>query len=222
MKKSIIGVPEETRRINEKTFNSEFLRVIHGKDRMYSDTDTPPVAIDIDYPSLNKENILQPWEILNEFPITINELIYIEKQGFYKEFTSLIEQFPNSSRKLLGLVQRTYYYLRKHKLPKEFQYDFQDILYDILSNKVSRDNLEPIIIQIQKTGDYNSQLYLQSENILDEKMLQRIRVIIEDFERSEQGSPFHKLFRVVKTHFPMLTSEQITSALHKIGKKNTR
>ncbi|MCK4847412.1 MAG: Glu-tRNA(Gln) amidotransferase subunit GatE [Candidatus Heimdallarchaeota archaeon] len=221
MKKSIIGVPEETRRINEKTFNSEFLRVIHGKDRMYSDTDTPPIAIDIDYPSLNKENILQPWEILDEFPITINELIYIEKQSFYKEFTSLIEQFPNSSRKLLGLVQRTSYYLRKHKLSKG-SHDFQGILQDILANKISRDNLEPIIIQIQKTGEYNSKHYLQSENILDEKILQRIRVIIEDFETTEQGSPFYKLFRVVKTHFPMLTSEQITSALHKIGRKNTR
>jgi len=222
MKKSSIGVPEETRRINEKTFNSEFLRVIHGKDRMYSDTDTPPISISIDYPSLNQENIVPPWQILTEFPITINELTFIEKKGFYKEFTLLIEQFPNSSRKLLGLIQKISYYLRKHSFVKESQHDFQGILYDILANKVSRDNLESIIIEIQKTGDYNSKNYLQSENILDEKILQRIKVIIEDYETTEKGSPFHKLFRVVKNHFPMLSSEQITSALHKTGRRNTR
>ncbi|MHA1236719.1 MAG: hypothetical protein ACTSQ9_03540, partial [Candidatus Hodarchaeales archaeon] len=88
--------------------------------------------------------------------------------------------------------------------------------------KVSRDNLEPIMVEIQKTGSYNSQNYLQSENILDKQMLQRIKVIIEDYETIEQDSLFYKLFRVVKTHFPMLTSEQITSALHKIGRKNQR
>ncbi|MHA1206802.1 MAG: Glu-tRNA(Gln) amidotransferase subunit GatE [Candidatus Hodarchaeales archaeon] len=222
MKKSIMGVPEETRRVNEKTFNSEFLRVIHGKDRMYSDTDTPPISISIDYPLLNKENIIPPWEILSKFPITIKELKYIEKKNFYKEYTSLINQFPNRSRNLLGLIQKTSYYLRKHDLAKESQHDFQGVFQDILSNKVSRDNLEPIMVEIQKTGSYNSQNYLQSENILDKQMLQRIKVIIEDYETIEQDSLFYKLFRVVKTHFPMLTSEQITSALHKIGRKNQR
>jgi Glu-tRNA(Gln) amidotransferase subunit E-like FAD-binding protein len=222
MKKSIMGVPEETRRVNEKTFNSEFLRVIHGKDRMYSDTDTPPISISIDYPLLNKENIIPPWEILSKFPITIQELKYIEKNGFYKEYTSLINQFTNRSRNLLGLIQKTSYYLRKHEFAKDSQHNFQSVFQDILSNKVSRDNLEPIIVEIQKTGDYNAKNYLQSKNILDKQMLQRIKVIIEDYETIEKEFPFHKLFRVVKTHFPMLSSEQITSALHKIGRKNKR
>ena len=222
MKKSIIGVPEETRRVNEESFNSEFLRVIHGKDRMYSDTDTPPVSISIDYPSLNKENIIPPWTILAEFPVTIAELTYIEKNGFYKEFTSLIYQFPNTSRTLLGLIQKTSYLLSKNKLTKESQHDFQGIFCDILTNKVSRDKLEVIIVELQKTGNYDNNFYLQSENILDEKILQRIKVIIEDYEAIEKDKPFHMLFRVVKTHFPMLSSEQITSALTKIGKKNPR
>ncbi len=222
MKKSVIGVPEETRRVNEETFNSEFLRVIHGKDRMYSDTDTPPVSISIDFPSLNKENILPPWTILAEFPITISELTYIEKSGFYKEFTSLIYQFPNTSRTLLGLIQKTSYLLRKNKLTKESQHDFKEIFCDILANKVSRDNLEPIIIEMQKNGTYNNKNFLQSENIMDEKILQRIKVIIEDYETVEKDQPSHQLFRVVKTHFPMLSSEQIISALTKIGRKNPR
>jgi glutamyl-tRNA(Gln) amidotransferase subunit E len=222
MKKSINGVPEETRRVNEETFNSEFLRVIHGKDRMYSDTDTPPVSISIDYPSLNKEKIIPPWTILAEFPVTSAELTYIEKNGFYKEFTSLIYQFPNISRTLLGLIQKSSYLLSKNKLTKESQHDFQGIFEDILANKISRDKLEEIIVDLKKIGNYNNNFYLQSENILDEKILQRIKVIIEDYEKIEKDKPFHMLFRVVKTHFPMLSSEQITTALTKIGKKNPR
>jgi glutamyl-tRNA(Gln) amidotransferase subunit E len=222
MKKSLIGVPEETRRVNEMTFNSEFLRVIHGKDRMYSDTDTPPVPISIDYPSLNQENIVPPWKILEQFPLTINELTYVEKVGFYKEFTSLIKQFPDSSRTLLGLIQKSSHYFSKHKFVKTSQHDFQDIFRDILANKVSRDKLEPIIIEIQKEGEYKSKNHLQSDNILDEQILQRIKVIVVDYETIEQDPHFYMLFRVVKTHFPMLSSEQIISALSKIGRKNKR
>ncbi|MHA2231854.1 MAG: Glu-tRNA(Gln) amidotransferase subunit GatE, partial [Candidatus Hodarchaeales archaeon] len=44
MKLALKGVPQETRRVLPNG-NSEFLRVIHGKDRLYPDTDTEGIPI---------------------------------------------------------------------------------------------------------------------------------------------------------------------------------
>ncbi|MHA2364008.1 MAG: Glu-tRNA(Gln) amidotransferase subunit GatE [Candidatus Hodarchaeales archaeon] len=45
VKLALNGVPEETRRVLVNG-NNEFLRVIHGKERLYPDTDTPPIYIE--------------------------------------------------------------------------------------------------------------------------------------------------------------------------------
>ena len=47
------GVPEETRRMLPNG-NNEFLRVIHGKERLYPDTDTPPIP----YPREKTDTIM--------------------------------------------------------------------------------------------------------------------------------------------------------------------
>lgn len=44
VKMALHGVPQETRRLLSDG-NSEFLRVIHGKERIYPDTDTPPIVV---------------------------------------------------------------------------------------------------------------------------------------------------------------------------------
>ncbi len=61
------GVPQETRRALIDG-NSEFLRVIHGKDRLYPDTDTPIIDMDMDEVYALKEKVgKRPWEIEKEY-----------------------------------------------------------------------------------------------------------------------------------------------------------
>ena len=218
MKKALQGVPEETRRINPKTYNSEFLRVIHGKDRMYSDTDTPPVSISLDYTTLLSDNIA-PWELCEKLPISVRELISIEKANFYQEFSKIVQKYPDSTRKLLGLIQRTSYYLRKHELKK----DTNNLIYvqlfkDFISGKVSKDVLEKIILEINHSGKYDRKARLSNSSTLDNEMYRRIKVVITESEKQSSDITLDRLFGILKTHFPMLTSEQIHSTLRKEGK----
>jgi glutamyl-tRNA(Gln) amidotransferase subunit E len=65
-KMALDGVPEETRRFLEDN-NTEFLRVIHGKDRLYPDTDTPPIDMDIaKIEKFKKKDKKRPWELEEE------------------------------------------------------------------------------------------------------------------------------------------------------------
>jgi glutamyl-tRNA(Gln) amidotransferase subunit E len=65
-KMALDGVPQETRRLLPNG-NSEFLRVIHGKERIYPDTDTPPIVITQDLIQECRTKVgKRPWEISEE------------------------------------------------------------------------------------------------------------------------------------------------------------
>ncbi len=94
VKMALDGVPQETRRLL-RDGNSEFLRIIHGKERIYPDTDTPPLVISKDEIKELKHRVgRRPWEIqeelhakynFNEFQI--DQLIRREKIEEFYEFT---------------------------------------------------------------------------------------------------------------------------------------
>jgi glutamyl-tRNA(Gln) amidotransferase subunit E len=66
VRQALDGVPQETRRLLPNG-NSEFLRVIHGKERIYPDTDTPPIVISRDIISETRDNVgKRPWEIAKD------------------------------------------------------------------------------------------------------------------------------------------------------------
>jgi glutamyl-tRNA(Gln) amidotransferase subunit E len=65
-KMALEGVPQETRRLLPNG-NTEFLRVIHGKERIYPDTDTPPIVISKELIEECKVKVgKRPWEIYDE------------------------------------------------------------------------------------------------------------------------------------------------------------
>jgi glutamyl-tRNA(Gln) amidotransferase subunit E len=65
-KQALGGVPQETRRLLPNG-NSEFLRVIHGKERIYPDTDTPPIVTSKDLINETRKTVgKRPWEIAKE------------------------------------------------------------------------------------------------------------------------------------------------------------
>lgn len=60
------GIPQETRRLLPNG-NTEFLRVIHGKERIYPDTDTPPIVISKELVEDSKKRVGRcPWEVYEE------------------------------------------------------------------------------------------------------------------------------------------------------------
>lgn len=66
VKIALEGVPQETRRLLPNG-NTEFLRVIHGKERIYPDTDTPPIVISKELVEDSKKKVGRcPWEVYEE------------------------------------------------------------------------------------------------------------------------------------------------------------
>jgi glutamyl-tRNA(Gln) amidotransferase subunit E len=66
-KMALDGVPQETRRLLPNG-NSEFLRVIHGKERIYPDTDTPPIVVSREMVDECRKIVgKRPWEIYDDF-----------------------------------------------------------------------------------------------------------------------------------------------------------
>jgi len=80
-KLALDGVPQETRRLMPNG-NTEFLRVIHGKERIYPDTDTPPIVISKELIEDCKSQIgKSPWETYTELN---------SKYGFNKHKVDLL------------------------------------------------------------------------------------------------------------------------------------
>jgi len=81
VKQALDGVPQETRRLLPNG-NSEFLRVIHGKERIYPDTDTPPIVIAKDLVDESRKAVgKRPWEITHDLH---------NKYGFNQHQTDLL------------------------------------------------------------------------------------------------------------------------------------
>lgn len=95
-KQAFDGVPEETRRALPNG-NNEFLRVIHGKERLYPDTDTPPIPY-------SHENAVRIKERLGPRPLEL----WKEYQSYgltFAQLTDLIrsEQIPLFHRLVIDL-----------------------------------------------------------------------------------------------------------------------
>jgi len=66
VKIALDGVPQETRKLLP-TGNTEFLRVIHGKERIYPDTDTPPIVISEEIAAEFRKGVgKRPWEVFED------------------------------------------------------------------------------------------------------------------------------------------------------------
>ncbi len=108
VKIAIDGVPQETRRFVQNG-NSEFLRVIHGKDRIYPDTDTPPIVISLDkIQEMTKDLGDRPWEVFGDLNDKysfshdqIDLLIRDEKVEKFYDYTETRKIDANLAYKLL-------------------------------------------------------------------------------------------------------------------------
>lgn len=113
-KQALEGVPQETRRLLPNG-NSEFLRVIHGKERIYPDTDTPPIVISKDLIRETRKTVgRRPWEIAEDLSSRysfnqhqVDLLIRDEKtEKFYNYVDKLHLDGPLAYRLLIELSRQ--------------------------------------------------------------------------------------------------------------------
>ncbi|MHA2255373.1 MAG: hypothetical protein ACXAAM_04825, partial [Candidatus Heimdallarchaeaceae archaeon] len=113
VKIAVDGVPQETRRFIQNG-NTEFLRVIHGKDRIYPDTDTPPIVISLDkIQEMTKNLKKRPWEVFEDLndkygfsQDQIDLLIRDEKVEKFYDYTETKKIDANLAYRLLIDIPR--------------------------------------------------------------------------------------------------------------------
>ena len=94
-KQAFDGVPQETRRVLANG-NNEFLRVIHGKERLYPDTDTPLVPYSMKkYEQICRKPILRPVELLTKYAnhgLTLDKLELIIREERVDQFIKMTDK----------------------------------------------------------------------------------------------------------------------------------
>ncbi|MGD0496298.1 MAG: Glu-tRNA(Gln) amidotransferase subunit GatE [Candidatus Bathyarchaeia archaeon] len=154
LKMALDGVPMETRKLLPSG-NTEFLRVIHGKERIYPDTDTPPVVIPSELVDDCRKKVgKRPWEILEELHSKhhldqnqVDLLIREEKVEKFCDYTQrlglkgssayyLLIELPRSSRrKGIKISDRIIDELASHLSEKLMNYSQIDSLIKILGRE---------------------------------------------------------------------------------------
>ena len=157
LKYALDGVPQETRRLLPNG-NTEFLRVIHGKDRLYPDTDTPALDLDLEkIQNLKKKVGKRPWEIEKEFEEKYN-LSFTQLQNLVHEhrlddFLYIINQNSIKPKLLYFYLTETLKYIRR-KGVNTSEIDAEEI------NKGIREELSK---KSPSLFDYAVQHYLHSK-----------------------------------------------------------
>jgi len=156
-KMALEGVPQETRRLLPNG-NTEFLRVIHGKERIYPDTDTPPVVIPKELIEECKAKVgKRPWEIQaglhskhNFTQTQVDLLIRDEKIGKFYEHVEklglkgsiayrLLIELPRSKRRRgLEVSQKTLDRLAQELANKRITLQQAEALAEILAKEPSK------------------------------------------------------------------------------------
>ncbi|MHA1685680.1 MAG: Glu-tRNA(Gln) amidotransferase subunit GatE [Candidatus Heimdallarchaeaceae archaeon] len=182
VKIALDGVPQETRRLLPNG-NTEFLRVIHGKERIYPDTDTPPIAFTPEEIEKFKEGLgIRPWEFYAEVH---------EKYGFNQEQVDMlirmehVEQFLYYTQNLKLDGKLAYYLLVE--LPREYNRkgiklseENINLIAEGLANKnFARRHIEKVIEIITKHPEVNAEELTKRLN-LQKVNMEKVKAKLEE------------------------------------------
>ncbi len=130
------GVPQETRRATLDG-NSEFLRVIHGKERLYPDTDTPVIDMDMEEIYALKDQVGEkPWNLEREFQdqysMTFDNLDRLIRHDVLDDFRWLVKEKGINAKLAFNFFENTLIALRRKNLSIERLN--KTVIYELLSN----------------------------------------------------------------------------------------
>ena len=221
-KMALDGVPQETRRLLPNG-NSEFLRVIHGKERIYPDTDTPPIVISKELVEECRRKVSKrPWELYGDlhgrynFNVgQVDQLVRAEKIEKFHEYTEELQLNGALAYKLLIELPR-----RKKRDGIQLNIKTIDKMAEALSRRlIIAEQVERLMDIFAKEPSLTikealSQLDVPSikETELNKMILQKLEAF--DITRIQSDKNYRKLV------IPKIAGEVLKSVKHSIpGKK---
>jgi glutamyl-tRNA(Gln) amidotransferase subunit E len=221
-KMALDGVPQETRRFLPNG-NSEFLRVIHGKERIYPDTDTPPIVISKEtLDECRKQVSKRPWEIYEGLHAKYNfnqhqvdMLIRAEKTEKLREYTEELQLNGHTAYRLLIELPR-----REKREDTQYTDQTCQKLAEALSRKlIIPEQTDPLIEIFAKEPNLTIQealAKLHISHVPDEKLN---KLILRQLNKSDRAKLLtDETYR--KHMLPKMVGEILKAVNHSVeGKK---
>ncbi len=219
------GVPNETRKSFENG-TTIFERVLPGADRMYPDTDSPPIPLDDGYISGLSLNlpveVIERYKQLKKWDVPESNYTYIFKRNLYPLFEKTVREIGISP----GLLGRLFGQDLKHiegtvRMGKGFSYE---LVYDLLSflkkNDVQFDiapRMLKVLYQYPKM-DFDSILNtLKFKRYSEEEIVSKIQFLREKFMKNSPIPDRKKMTDWIMGHLLPVASGNI--ALAKLAEK---
>jgi glutamyl-tRNA(Gln) amidotransferase subunit E len=163
LKYAVKGVPQETRRLLPDG-NTEFLRVIHGKDRLYPDTDTPALDLDLDKIQKLRNNVKKrPWELEKEFQdkygMGFSQLQNLVHENRFEDFLHIVSQNSVSPKLVYSYLTEILKHLRRKGVNTK----------EIDAEEITKDLKKALSEEKPSLYDYAVGKYLLKRGIRNEK-----------------------------------------------------
>ncbi len=152
-KQAFDGVPQETRRVLPDG-NNEFLRVIHGKGRLYPDTDTPPAPYSMEkFHAIKEKGWTRPLDLLQKYEekgLKLPMLELIIRDQKVPLFQKLVDEAKVPVSLAIRLTVEIPRWLRRKGHDSEIisQFTMISIAGNVMSGKLQTKHLRPMMKEI--------------------------------------------------------------------------
>ncbi|MHA1854409.1 MAG: Glu-tRNA(Gln) amidotransferase subunit GatE [Promethearchaeota archaeon] len=200
LKMAFNGVPQETRKALPDG-NSEFLRVIHGKDRLYPDTDTPIIDMDMQIIDNLKEKLgRRPWEIEAEYKekyhFTFDQVVKLIRHNRLDDFEKMVKdgldpkQIYNIFENILKALQRD-----GVEIEKLTANDIEEVIKEVNRNQLDKEFIPKLLTQKVKNTEKSIQSIISELKIdkFNEKELEKLySIALDEFNNNEKKKSYTK------------------------------
>lgn len=178
---AIVGVPAETRQALRDSTNG-FERILPGADRMYPDTDEPPLAISDEKIAKLAENLPErPWERhkrLSDIGLSDEKIDLLIRSPFWPMFDSIVERSGCDPLVLTNLIIRDFrYFSRKEYATDRITEDLMSLLYNMLDQKRILGEVIPYVLHdlvVDEKADIDDVLTGYTGQSGDDKILEEM------------------------------------------------
>ncbi len=194
VKIALDGVPQETRRLLPNA-NSEFLRVIHGKERIYPDTDTPPINIPHEtIEECSRRVGKRPWEISQEidrkYGFSQNQIDLLIRDEKTEKFQYYVEKLHLGGHVAYRLLIEFPRYCRRNAIKVNFEIVDQ-LAAELAIGRLNLSQLEQIV------------------RVLSEKPNMTIKQVLKEFSRPKIAES--ELRKIVRRQMNRFDARRIES-----------
>jgi len=179
-KQAFDGVPQETRRVLANG-NNEFLRVIHGKDRLYPDTDTPLVPYPMEkYEQIRHRPITRPLELLAKYGnqgLTLEKLELIIREERIPQFIKMVDEGNiGVSLAFRLLIEIPKWLARNGATPCSISNDLLNAIGEaIAKSELPGSKLRPLMLDLAKAKNDKARKKILAEYIASTSTIKEAR-----------------------------------------------